>query len=1606
MAVQYNSKDNSWSGIVVDLLKAKKGIVEVSDEATKFFEKYQKNGKNLSATIENVSKSNGFKGFIKDSKLADESLISFLKDTEYSEKTLANYQLYLKNTASGMTFFSRATKAAGSVLKTFIATLGSMAAMWVIGEVVSVVIQIIDNIVHEAEYAEKALKDVQDEIKSIKSELDSMNKTVETSAKRFAELSQGVNQLTGENSTLSTDDYQEFLSLSNQIADLFPSLTRIYNKNGDAIIQLSGDIDTIVDSLNNLVAVQRQLANQQLADKLPDIFDNTKKVYRQYEKELKPLEERAKQLSGYILYLKGLPEVYGTEALAEYDDANRQNMGDMFIETAHWKSLNQNFESSLAMYAYIQSEFEKELNATLNKINFLEQTKMSKFQYNSLNQALAAWLYVDYSTLGDDVLAGVQMTLNGIDWGKLTLKNSEEAQEYIKENLIVPLQTNTELQDLFLQLFSLDSGDLDRVEIAEKIQNILDGLKLDFDIMPVVSTEKSAKERLENSVRSLMGNDHIFDTNAENAMIDSTIAEIEKLAGKLTPEIIDIWLRATCNSNSVSDALQSFTNALADKVLEDSSAFSLTENQSKAISEYQSDLEKLQKTLSNIDNLTSADVASLMTDFSEYASVFENYGVTELGEGNIEAAIQAISDKIKAEVIKTVPELQSYFADMYEAALNPRVMYEKSLAEFNNLVGIYNSVKDAQTLDFEHATKLINKYPELASKVKIVGEAYSFEEDAIASLINARVEDVNTAAALEARKIQLTLDAVNARIKAFQDDRNVMKGMGLSGYLADRQEKKRLEQELAELEERIKEVFDISNDISSNTVFDWYATALDRTARSIDNLSGKADDLFSTFPDRNKALIALVNETTRRLDIQRNAKNAYLAKAQSIGLSKDYIQLIKDGYRLNDGVIGIQEVSKGDAEKINEYTQWYEKYLDMIDAIKDSETSLQNYEAERMDNIQKFFDMQMSTFENRANMLNAMLDNAEAHGYIGIQMFYERLIETEQGNLRLLHAEKKALEEAFQSSDIKEGSEKWYELQKNIAAVAVEIQEATNNLLDFQNKIREINWEIFDFSRGREDAFTNEVDFLVDLLRNGKMYDDVGNITADGTAAMGLHALNYNAYYEQSIAYAKELASINRNLEGSPADTKLIERREELLELQQEAILSAESEKEAIRDLVSNGIELQKEAFQELIDEYENALDVQKDLYDYQRKTADQTKRIAQIQKQLAAYSGDNSDEARSQVQKLSVKLEEAQNDLRDSQYDRYISDQKEILGEIYDNYETAMDNYIGDINGVVSDAISQVNLNSNSIKETIRKNTQLVGYDITTELDSLLGQDSSLIFRNGFDAVKKAVEVNAGVLTDTQVSVTKILGDIQAQLQKLVENTNSDSSQNNDNSIKSAKEYSSEFNTTTNKWSFFKKKLNNDNKNNYDPNSIVDRLRYYNYDDSFASRKYYYSSMGFGGDYQGTDEQNISMLRWMLEHKDELKSYATGGYNLRKQMAWTQDGGSEYIIRKSDGAILTPINNGDSVLNAAASTNLRNMTNDPGKFISEHLRTSIPNIQKSSNVSNQFGDISITIPLENVADFNDFIREFQNSSKVEGIIKSVLADAMGTGSSLSKYKW
>lgn len=796
--------------------------------------------------------------------------------------------------------------------------------------------------------------------------------------------------------------------------------------------------------------------------------------------------------------------------------------------------------------------------------------------------------------------------------------------------------------------------------------------------------------------------------------------------------------------------------------------------------------------------------------------------------------------------------------------------------------------------------------------------------------------------------------------------------------------------------------------------FDWVEVAIDRVERAVSKLDLKAGNVYKSWSSRNKNLTKEISKISNEISLQQKGYKRYFNEAKSVNLEsylinkkgKSVRQAEKYVKKVQNGKIDINTVKDEKlADKIKEYQQWYNKALDCKDAIeklKETEASLYK---QRFDNIVTKYDNILAVIEHKESMLNEYINQAEEKGYITSTKYYEALIGSEINNISKLESEKASLinsmNQAVASGKITKGSEAWYEMAQQIDDVSLAITEANTNLIEYNNSIRDIKWQVFDTMQDRISNIAKESDFLIDLLSNKKLYDDRGQLTNEGTATMGLHASNYESYMAQAKKYAKEISSINGQLISDPYNQKLIERKEELLELQQEMISSAEDEKQSIVDMVEEGIELELSALKELIDTYTDALDAQKDLYDYQKKVADQTEEISSLQKQLSVYEGDTSEEAKQRIQKIKVALEEAKDNLKETEYDKYVSDQKKLLDDLYDEYESILNARLDDTNALISDMIETVNNHKTSISDTIDKAADDVGYTMSTSLDTIWDKDTG---------ISKSVNYAIGDICKNTESMMTYLNKIANS-----SSTSASTSSVAETAPSAPKKASLKTGKYGSVWGddipqkgdkvTFKKGYNyfNSPTGGGKTKNTKKQTLYIAGINSASSSKYPYLL--------GTTPDNTKtkkMLGWVK--KAAISGYATGIKKVpENEYAWTQEGRkSEAIVRPSDGAILTPLAKNDSVLSHNATSNLFDFANDPREFIRDtfDLNSIAPTPVCKNIGGNTFdNDISLQITLPNVTNYEQFKNAMQHDKSFEKMIQTMTVGKLSNDNMFKKYK-
>lgn len=433
---------------------------------------------------------------------------------------------------------------------------------------------------------------------------------------------------------------------------------------------------------------------------------------------------------------------------------------------------------------------------------------------------------------------------------------------------------------------------------------------------------------------------------------------------------------------------------------------------------------------------------------------------------------------------------------------------------------------------------------------------------------------------------------------------------------------------------------------------------------------------------------------------------------------------------------------------------WDAKQSDKATADLYKETAKQDkadLAKEKFDNISSDYDNKISSNEQKKTALNNKISLAQEQGKQISAAYYKSLISSEKGEKNKLIKERKDLQknlnDAVIKGSIKKGSDEWYEMVSAINEVTNAIDESTQSIVEYQNALRQLKWDAFDKSMETVKRINSENDYYIDLMSHKDMTDkDTGNFTKYGTATIGLHKTNYDNYLAQADEYQREYNKIMRQIEKgelSLSDENVVQRLRDLQNAHRDAKKSAEDELQSIQDLVKQGYEAQTDALSELIDKYKKLKDSELEAYKYQKEIAEKTKTIASLQKQLTAYNGNDSEESRAQIQKLKVQLEEAKSDLKDTQYEKFISDTEDMLDDLMTDYQKFIDEKLNDTNTILDEIKT---LLGSDIIETIKG----LDSNLTNDTKDQIGSSTT----NGGDGGQAAKDYVHNTVTNDQNKV------------------------------------------------------------------------------------------------------------------------------------------------------------------------------------------------------------------------------------------------------------
>jgi DNA repair exonuclease SbcCD ATPase subunit len=812
-----------------------------------------------------------------------------------------------------------------------------------------------------------------------------------------------------------------------------------------------------------------------------------------------------------------------------------------------------------------------------------------------------------------------------------------------------------------------------------------------------------------------------------------------------------------------------------------------------------------------------------------------------------------------------------------------------------------------------------------------------------------------------------------------------------------------------------------SNDSSSSQSaekLNWIERLINKISTAYSRLKNVVSDTTTTWLNRNNALSDSMSTLVDEINTQSDAYEYYMNAFNSYGLDEYYKNQIADGS------ISIDVIYDDDLkDAISDCQDFYDKAQDAKTAVQELNIELKGLAKSRFDNV-------ASEFEEKINKIVAVRDLYSKEdelmnekGWFSSTLLNSAMIDQENKNLQKLEAERdalvNALNSAVNSGSIMPESEDWYSMQSAIDEVSSSILDAKKALVEYDNTIRQINWDAFDRTRDDVENLITETDFLTELLKDVGITDDNGNMTKEGQAAQALLAQKYQLYLNQAKAYKDEIAKIDADLANNPYDKELLDRKQDLIDKEQEAIKSAMSEKDAIKNLTNDAYNDFIDKLGDAIDKYKELMSTMKDAYDYEKSIREKTEALNALEKQYSAYQGDNSEEGKKNIQQLKDQINSAKDDLKDTEYEKLISDTEKILDQLKDNTQEWLNQRLDQLDNLIQDIIDQSNDNASDIAETITSTAENYGYKLSESMASIWSTntgnitkvldnfstsfiDSNSKIKDVCDNINSAVQ---GLLANSNAEAQRVADEIARQ--QAEQNASSDGGYSGGNDY-SGDDWSGNWDTGSDDndssgsdgvdW-IYSKDYFDKNSLNIDT-SIVDRLKLHDYDSSFAARSQYYDQMGGEGQYYATYDQNVWMLDWMKSHgyRKGTKS-AISGLHIYDE----DDPGSEVLVTKY--GVLRQFDSGDTVFNKDQVEKLWNLSKGittPNMYM-DNLGAKLPDISNmSNNLSNkvdvQFGDVTLSLP--NVRNYEDFMKEAQKDPKFEKMIQNMtLGQTLGRNS-------
>jgi len=549
----------------------------------------------------------------------------------------------------------KSSKAAAMGMKA-VAAIGNSIVGVGIDMAVQSMISGIDYLIHKKERDAAALENAETATEKHKNALSSAQQkneintsTANKIAEEYAAYAQGVNTNNNKNISLTNSDYEEFLNLNNQLAELFPSLTKGYDENGNAILGLGGNIETVKNRIAELIETQNQLAKAEIKDHLQKYVegdtetDGKLSIIEDYSEEYKNAEEKRKKYQNfYKLFSDG--KISSQElGIGEMDDIFGKaglDMNSYSLVKGNWDITNLD-KNDLEK---VKQTFEN------NYFDLVESADAAKLKLENANQELSGQMMYwvadlpVYTQGGETYQKAISTMISSIKWDDNNVNNLDEAKALIQKKVLTPismiLDDPNSKEQMTSALSNLYAADFSNMPIADSEKAIDNYLTTIMNLLNSKISNQSQKISL-SDMYTMFGMENYKNPEEKlrsnlSSIANGDTSEMKKLSDytkNFTFSQQQAWLTATNGAKTAEEAIKKYQDSIQ-STKSNQSPQSFSESWKSLKSEEREKLLNLSKS----GKLTP----DVLSDSKKYASLLESVG------NNADTAAKKINSMVES----------------------------------------------------------------------------------------------------------------------------------------------------------------------------------------------------------------------------------------------------------------------------------------------------------------------------------------------------------------------------------------------------------------------------------------------------------------------------------------------------------------------------------------------------------------------------------------------------------------------------------------------------------------------------------------------------------------------------------------------------------------------------------------------------------------------------------------------------------------------------------------------------------------------------------------------------------------------------------------------